>query len=186
MADENDDETADRQDWRHRYAAHACRARRRTPITASSIRRSCAPRPCSSRTSTRCTAAAGARYSYGLTNTPTIEALTDGAVRARWRGRHRARALRACRRHDRDPRRGAAGQAHPRARQRLCADAALLRRDPAGLRRRDGLLRPADRRRHRRPARRRLRALPGGARARTPSRCRTCRPWSRRRARPAS
>ena len=71
---------------------------------------------------------------------------------------------------------GAAGQDDPRPRQRLRADAPLLRREPARLRRRDGLLRPADRRRHRRAARRRLRRSSWRRPARTPSRCRTCRP----------
>ena len=86
------------------------------------------------------------------------------AEHPRRRGRNRARALGPCRRHHGDPRRSAAGQEDPGPRQRLCADAALLRRKPQRLRRGDDLLRPVDRLGNRRHARRRCRAFPGGAR----------------------
>ena len=103
--------------------------------------------------------------------------------RARGRARRRGHRLRQ----DRD-RPGAddvpQGRRPPAdGRCRLCADPAAVRPRAQPLRRRDHLLRPADRRGHRAPDPRRT---PGWSswsrRARSPSRCRTCRRSPRSRA----
>ena len=115
------------------------------------------------------------------TNTPTIEALTTAltALEGDKAAGHRARALRACRRHAwrSSPSRGPGRQLlvpdnvyYPT--RRFC-DETL---PDYGVR--DDLLRSADRRRHRRASRRRLAGSSSRRPARTPSRCRTCRRWS--------
>ena len=137
----------------------------RRPITASSIRRWTTPRPCSIRRP-RTIAPAARRYIYGRRGTPTSEALESAL--AELEGPHCAGvallpsglaaittallSVARCRR--------------PRAghRQRLSADPEILRQRAHPLWRRDHLLRPADRRRHRRTdAAQYARGLRGGA-----------------------
>ena len=157
-----------------RYAAHACRARphayhgfvnppRRARLHgALPERRSDA-------------GAERARYSYGLTNTPTIEALTkaltalDGAAGTVLVPSGLAAVTTAILVAARPGKRILVPDNVYAPTRRFCDET------PAGIRRGDGLLRPADRRRHRRHARRRLRGCSWKRRARTPSRCRTCR-----------
>ena len=149
----------------------------RRPITASSIRRSITPRPCSIRPPKTMSRTAR-RYQYGRRGTPTI----GGAGRriARDRRRRTAPASRCCRRAWRRsrPRCCRSAGRRPRAghRQRLPADAQFLRRRAQALRRRDDLLRSADRRRHRQADASRTRArCSSKRRARRASRCRTFR-----------
>ena len=102
---------------------------RRTTSTASSTRRVVRASTVLFENVDAMPARRGARYSYGLTNTPTIEALTsaltalEGAAGTVLVPSGLAAVTTA------HPRRCAARQDDPRPRQRLCADPALLRRD---------------------------------------------------------
>ena len=184
MTKKTEDSPRIRRSSRRRASSPA--AAIRSPITASSIRRFITPRPCFIARPRIISPTAAATSTAGAARRP----------RKRWRTRSRARRPRLRRRRAAavgarggvDRAAGSAPGRRPRAghRQRLSADAEILRQRAQALRRRHDLLRSADRRRHRRAdAAQHARGLSSNRRARSRSRCRTCRRSPRPRMRAA-
>ncbi len=160
---------------RRPHPPRPCRPRSLASSTASSTRRSIAarryffPRP-----TTCCTGRAA--ITYGTKGTPTTEALEKAWTEVAGAAGTVLAPSGPRRRHGRAPvlPQGRRPPAHDGF--GLPADAGVLRRLPRKFRCGDYLLRPADRRRHRRAAAARTRRLSlRRRRVRNPSRCRTSR-----------